>query len=134
MFKISFFNGVYYLLIKYIIFSFFLAFIGDRFKNIVINNAETTQEVFKLTLGYVLYILFYIVFLILLFCAPLYYILKIKKGIYFLILLIAFYVAEFFIYTQFFSPSDKTLGVYNTIIGILLMGIFFYKSIRLKLI
>lgn len=134
MFKISFFNGVYYLLIKYIIFSFFLAFIGDRFKNIVINNAETTQEVFKLTLGYVLYILFYIVILILLFCAPLYYILKIKKGIYFLILLIAFYVAEFFIYTQFFSPSDKTLGIYNTIIGILLMGIFFYKSIRLKLI
>ena len=132
MIKLSFLNSIFYLLVKYTVFFFILAFIGDRFKNAVINNAETSIEMIKLTVGYILYILIYEIFLVLLFCVPLYYILKIERWIYFLPLLIVFYCLEFFVYTYFYSPSDKMPGVYNAIIGILLLAIFFYQSIRLK--
>lgn len=132
MFKISFLNSACYLLVKYIVFLFILAFIGDRFKNAVINNAETTLELAKLTLGYILYILFYVAFLVLVFCAPLYYILQIKSGFYFLVLLIVFYVVEFFAYYHLFSPSDKSPSVYNTIIGLIFLNLFFYKQIKIK--
>jgi len=132
MFKISFLNSACYLLVKYIVFLFILAFIGDRFKNAVINNAETTLELAKLTLGYILYILFYVAFLVLVFCAPLYYILQIKSGLYFLVLLIVFYVVEFFAYYHLFSPSDKSPSVYNAIIGLIFLNLFFYKQIKIK--
>lgn len=134
MFKISFFNSVCYLLVKYIVFLFILAFIRDRFKNAVINNAETTLELVKLTLGYVLYILFYVAFLVLFFCAPLYYILQIKRGLYFLALLILFYVVEFYVYSYLFSSSDKSPSIYNTIIGLIFLNLFFYKQIQIKFV
>lgn len=134
MLKISFFNSIYYLLVKYIVFFFILAFIGDRFKNAVINNAETSLEMFKLTLGYALYILFAVFFLMLFFFGPLYYILKIKKGGYFLFLLTTFFAVEFFVYSYFCSPSDRMPGIYNAIIGVFLLIVFFYKQIRMKLL
>lgn len=134
MFKISFFNTIYYLLIKYVVFLFVLALIGNRFKNAVLDHAETTGELAKLTIGYILYVLFYIALLTLFFCVPLYYILKIKNGFYCVPLLIIFYVIEFFAYWHFFTPSDKLPSVYNTISGIVFLIFFFYSQIRLKFI
>jgi len=133
MFKISFFNTIYYLLVKYIVFVFILAFIGNRFKSAVTDHAETTSEFVKLTFGYILYVLFYIAILILFFCGPLYYSLQVKNGLYCLFLLVAFYAMEFFAYWYFFSPSDKLPSVYNTIIGVVFLFLFFYKQIRIKL-
>jgi len=129
MFKVSFLNGVFYLFVKYAVFFFILAFIENRFKDIVINNAETTTELIKLSLGYVLYILIYMFFLILFFSIPLYFILKIENKIYFVLSMIAFFVVEYFAYTYLFSPSDKLIGVYNLTIGIIVFVLFFYKSI-----
>ncbi|AZB33429.1 hypothetical protein EG351_07250 [Chryseobacterium bernardetii] len=83
MFKITLTNSFLYLIIKYIIFFSVLAFIGDRFKNIVLNNAETSTEMFKLTLNYILYVLIYMIPLILVFIFPLYFTLKIKKEYFF---------------------------------------------------
>jgi hypothetical protein len=62
MFKASFLNSICYLLLKYVVFFFILAFIGNRFQNAVINNANTLSEFMKLSLGYVLYILFFYIF------------------------------------------------------------------------
>ena len=132
MFKISFFKTIYYLLVKYIVFLFILAFIGNRFKSAVTDHAETTLELAKLTLGYVLYVLFAVILLIIFFCTPLYYSLQIKNGLLCVLLLIAFYVIEFFAYWYFFSPSDKLPSVYNTIVGIIFLNLFFYKQIRTK--
>lgn len=129
MFKVSFFNSVYYLFVKYAVFFFVLAFIGNRFKNAVINNAETTTELMKLSLGYVLYILFYMFFLVLFFSIPLHFIMKIENKIYFVLSMIAFFAIEYFSYTYLFSPSDKMIGIYNLIIGIVVFVLFYYKSI-----
>lgn len=133
MVKISFLKTVIYLLVKYIVFAFILAFIGDRFKSAVIDHAQTTSELTKLTIGYILYVLFYITILIIIFCAPLYFILQIKSGLYCIILLIAFYGVEFFVYWYGFTPSDVLPSLYNTIIGIVILPLFFYKQINAKL-
>ncbi|PRA90189.1 hypothetical protein CQ046_23370, partial [Chryseobacterium sp. MYb7] len=85
MLKVNLTNSFLYLLVKYFVFFFILAFVGDRFKSIVLDNAETSSEIFKLTLNYILYVAIYAIPLILIFGFPIYYILKIKKGIYFLL-------------------------------------------------
>ncbi|RMZ60373.1 hypothetical protein D1632_05395 [Chryseobacterium nematophagum] len=132
MFKVNLINSFLYLLVKYFIFFFILAFVGDRFKSIVLDNAETVSEIFKLTLNYILYVAIYAIPLILVFGFPLYYILKIRKGLYFVLSIILLFTIEYLIYTYFYAPSNKTLGIYNIIVGIILLGIFFYKSIRIK--
>ncbi|CAI8822775.1 conserved membrane hypothetical protein [Chryseobacterium sp. IT-36CA2] len=134
MFKITLTNSFLYLLVKYFVFFFILAFVGDRFKSIVLDNAETSSEIFKLTLNYILYVAIYAIPLILIFGFPLYYILKIKKGIYFLLCIILFFIVEYYIYTYLYASSNKILGIYNIIISIILLGIFFHKIIRSKFI
>ncbi|MDV2463438.1 hypothetical protein CMU11_15420 [Elizabethkingia anophelis] len=132
MFKVNLINSFLYLLVKYFIFFFILAFVGDRFKSIVLVNAETTSEIFKLTLNYILYVAIYAIPLILVFSFPLYYILKIRKGLYFVLSITLLFTVEYLIYTYLYAPSNKILGIYNIIVGIILLGIFFYKSIRIK--
>lgn len=132
MFKVNLINSFLYLLVKYFIFFFILAFVGDRFKSIVLDNAETASEIFKLTLNYILYVAIYAIPLILVFGFPLYYILKIRKGLYFVLSIILIFTIEYLIYTYLYAPSNKTLGIYNIIVGIILLGIFFFKSIWIK--
>ncbi|SMO49494.1 hypothetical protein SAMN06265350_102458 [Solitalea koreensis] len=132
MFKVRFLNSVLFLLIKYSVFFFIVAFMGGRFKTAVMDNASTSWEFFKLTLGYILYVLVYSIFLIALFCAPLYFILKIEKGFLFLLAAIVFYGIEFVVYTHFYSPSDRMLGIYNAIVGVVLLCVFFFTSIKHK--
>jgi len=134
MFKINLINSFLYLLIKYIVFFLILAFIGDRFKHVVIDNAETSSEIFKLTISYVVYILIFTIPMVLVFGFPLYYILKLKKKGSFIACIIIFYCTEYFVYT--FLNSQKYFydwnGIYNAVIGVILLGIFFYKSIRIE--
>jgi hypothetical protein len=132
MFKINFFRTVCYLSVKYIVFSIILAFIGNRFKEIVIDHAQTSSELIKLSLGYVLYILFYVAIMVVIFCAPLYYILLIKNGLNCLLLLVVFYAVEFLAYWYLFSPSDIFPAIYNAVIGIVFLNLFFYRQLVIK--
>jgi hypothetical protein len=131
MFKVSFFNSVCYLAVKYAVFFFVLAFMENRFKDIVINNAETTTELIKLTLGYILYVLFHMLLLILIFSIPLYFIMKIRSMVCFVLLMIVFFAVEYFVYT--WGTSQKYFydmnGIYNLIIGIIVFVLFYYKSL-----
>jgi len=126
--KNNFLKSVCYLFTKYILFFFLLAFLGDRFRNAVINNSETYTELIKLSLGYVLFVLMHILILVLLFSIPIYYILKIKNNIYFILSIIVFFIIEYFIYTYLFSPSDKILGIYNLLIGVVVFFLFLKKK------
>lgn len=134
MFKISLGNSFLYLILKYIVFFFILAFIGDRFRNIVIDNAETSSEIFKRTVGYVLYILLFIIPMVLVFVFPLYYILKIKKKLNFVFSVTLFFIVEYFVYVYWNSQKYfyDWNGIYNAIIGIVLLGVFFHKTICSK--
>lgn len=127
--KVSFFNSICYLFVKYAVFFFLLAFINDRFTNAVINNATTSIELIKLTIGYVLYILFYMFFIILLFTGPIYLIFRIRSKVYFILSIISFFCIEYFVYTYLSSPSNKVNGVYNLLIGVVVFVLFFRRQI-----
>ena len=134
MYKISYLNCVLFIFMKYSVFAFILAFIDDRFVKIVINNADTSLELIKLTIGYMLYILIHTILFILIFSLPLYFILKINNRIFFLFLIIIFFLIEYLAYL--WSTSQKYFqdinGVYNFIIGLVVFGIFFHKNIKQK--
>jgi hypothetical protein len=132
MFKINFVHTVYYLSAKYIIFFVILAFVRNRFQEVVINHAQTSSELFKLSLGYVLYVLFYIAIMVVIFCTPLYYIILIKNGLNCLLLLVAFYAIEFLAYWFLFSPSDIYMAVYNAVIGMVFLNLFFFQQLVVK--
>lgn len=134
MFKANFKGITIFLFIKYLMFFIILGFIGDRFKIAVINNSETSIELFKLTLGYLFYIILYSVPLILIFIIPFKYVLNIKRGGGFVLLLTILFTIEYVVYTHFYAPLDKILGLYNFLIGITLFLSIYYKEIRMKFI
>jgi len=65
------------------------------------------------------------------FTAPLYFVFKKKNTIYFTLIIIVFLVAEYFIYTYFASQANLMNGLYNEVIGLLMLFIFFFKYINL---
>jgi hypothetical protein len=132
MFKACFLNSICYLFLKYVVFFFILGFIDNRFQNAVINKADTLSEFAKLSLGYVLYILFYVCVLVLFLSIPLCFILQIKNKACFIISMIAFFTIEYVVYTYWFSPSNKITGIHNFIIGMLIFP-FFYRRLTRKL-
>ncbi|MBB2950105.1 hypothetical protein FHR29_000837 [Sphingobacterium sp. JUb56] len=132
MFKINGISVFIYLLLKYIVFFTVLAFVGDRFKHIVLDNATTHAEIFKLSLDYTLYVIIYIIPMILIMFFPLQFILTFKSTRWFIFFILLLYIAEYFIYTYLYASSDKSLGVYNLVIGVIILWIFFYKSIIIK--
>jgi len=132
MYKNNRLNIFIYLFVKYIVFFIVLAFISDRFKNNVVDNAVTSREMFKLTGQYIMYVLIYTLPLVLIFIFPLYHILIIKRTKFFIIYIILLFSSEYIIYTYLYASSNKILGIYNLGIGVILLWLFFYKSILIK--
>lgn len=131
MFRPKFINVVLYLFVKYILFALILAFEDERFKSLVIDNTQNTHEIFMNSLDYLLAVLFFTFCLILIFSLPIYLSLKVKRGIYFTPLIIIIFVAEYFIYTYLASQVDLMNGVYNAILSLLFLLVFFFKHIKL---
>lgn len=122
-------NILLYLLAKYSVFFFILSFKGDRFKKMVLVNSENTQDFFINLFYYLIYVLIFIIFLILIFSAPVYYSLKQKKIITFVSVLSLILLIEYLVYTLLASRTDLWNGIYNAIISLLFLGLFFYKYI-----
>lgn len=130
MFKVSFFKIISYLLLKYTIFFFILSFFENRFQNAVINNAKTSVEFVKLSFGYMLYVFFHMIILILLFSVPLYFVLTIRNRVFIILMIVVLFFMEYLIYSYLFSPSNYVNGIYNAIVGIVVFVLFFYKQIK----
>lgn len=105
-----------------------LAFFNNRFKSLVIDNAQNTEGFTSNIFYYILYILIFSVISSLIFSIPLFFIFKVK-GVYFLLLIGLFLIAEYFLYTYSASPSDLMNGVYNLGLSLLFLFVFFYKYI-----
>jgi len=131
MLKPKFFNIILFLFVKYIVFALVLAVMEDRFKLLVINNSDNKQELISNSFYYLLYVLVFIVAFILVFSAPIYFTFKVKRVIYFVLLMIAILIAEYILYV--YLNSQKYLfdndGIYNAIISILFLLLFFYRYI-----
>jgi len=133
MFKVRFIYCVLFLLIKYLIFFFILAFLDNRFKSIVLENANSNAELVSGLLGYIMYLLFYSSLLVVMFSCPFFLVLKIKRKNYFLFGILCFFIIEYLLYTYLFSPSDFTLGIYNLLVGFILFWLLFRIEIIQKL-
>ncbi|SFO17571.1 hypothetical protein SAMN05421741_12410 [Paenimyroides ummariense] len=110
--KNDFLKCVYYLFLKYALYFVVLAFAGDRFKESVISDSTTNEELFKLTVGYILFVLLYTLILIAFFSLPLYLILRLKNKIAFLLFLVLFFILRYIIY----EDKNNINGLKDTII------------------
>jgi len=131
MLKPKFLNILLFLFVKYVVFFVILAFIGDRFKSLVIKNSDNTRELISNTGYYSLYILFYTLIGMIVFALPIYFTFRVKSPIFFVLLISAILIAEYFFYTYMASTTNLMNGVYNGIISILLLLLFFYRHIAL---
>jgi len=127
MMKTTFKNVLLYIFLKYLIFYVFLMFKNSNYALIRLQDLKTMTD----WLYYLWIFLFLPAISAILFTAPIYYSFRAKRAIYFILLISAVLVAEYFLYTYFASESDLMNGVYNGIISILLFLLFFYRNIGL---
>ncbi len=126
MFKPKFLNIICYFFVKYIAFYVLLMFKNHDFTLTNISELKNSRDWFY----YLWLFLFLPVLNCLIFSAPIYFTFKIKNGIYFVLLMSAILIAEYFLYTYFASEADLKNGIYNAIISILFLFLFFYKHMR----
>jgi hypothetical protein len=131
MLRPKFVNILFYLFVKYFLFFLILGLTENRFKSLVIGNSESIQETFLNFLNYFVYVLIFILVLVLIFCAPFYFVLKIKKVFYFIPLLALVVASEYFLYTYLASQLNLINGAYNSALTILFLFFFFIKHIKL---
>jgi hypothetical protein len=121
----------FYLFVKYSVFAVVLALLDNRFKSLVIDNADNNpSSLFWGTFQYSFEVVAFILLMVLILTAPIYFSFKIKKALYFWIAQITIFISEYFIYTQLASTSDLKNGLYNVLISVLLFPLFFFKHIR----
>lgn len=130
--NIKFINVILYSVVRYLTFFIILAFVGNRFKLIVIDNSENGKEIFSNTLYYFLSFADILVLFTFIFSIPLYFLIKKVKGVFFIMLYFILLSIEYISYTYLASPSDLNNGIYNTIIGVLFLFLFFYKYLKIS--
>ena len=130
MLKISYFNIFLYIFVKYIAFYAFMMFRNNDFTLIRINELKRFEDWYY----YLWIFLFLPIINSLIFSVPIYFSFKAKNPIYFFVFIIIILLGEYFLYTYFASESDLMNGVYNGIISLLFLNIFFFKQIRSKFV
>lgn len=125
MLKVSFLNIALYYLTKYVAFYVLLMFKNKKYDLLKVGNISSGQDLFY----YLWIFLFLPVVGIILFSVPLYYSFKVINVTYFSLIIVAVLVVEYFVYTYLASQSDLMNGVYNGIISVVFLLIFFYKAI-----
>jgi hypothetical protein len=125
MLKISFLNIIFYFFIKYVALYVLMMFKNNNYAFLEVSNIKSGQDLFY----YLWMFLFLPMVNMILFSAPLYYSLKTNSVLYFLLIIAGYLVAEYFVYTYLASQKDLTNGVYNGIISIAFLLLFFYKPI-----
>lgn len=130
--KASYLNILLTLVLKYLAFFVLLAFFDNRFKSIVIDNAENQKELFFNSLQYLFYIIIVGVGFAFPFSIPFYFSMHIKNKYLFIILFLTTLVTEYFAYTYMASENDKINGVYNEVISILFFLVTYWKIVLSK--
>lgn len=123
-------NILLYLFLKYIV---FCAFIMIKNNNLRLLQIKTISDLGNSILYFLLMIMPLILLNMVLFSAPIYFSFKLKNIIHFTLIIISFLVAEYFLYTYLTSQNSFINGVYNGIISVLFLFLFFFKEIRMLL-
>lgn len=121
-------NILIYLFTKYLVFYTYLMFRNNDFRLLEIDNLKGGGS-----FTYFFYVMLPLpITCMILFSAPIYYSFKVRSWIYFLLIIAATFIAEYFFYVFFTSGQHPDVtGIYNGIISIVLLFLFFFKHIVL---
>lgn len=129
MLKPTFLNIFFNVFLKFLIFYLLLMVTNKEFKLLQLSNIRNGEDLFY----YLWLVLFFPIVDMILFSIPLYFSLKTKKTLIFLIGIIAILLIEYFAYTYFTSQKLINRDAFlKVIINAFLLTLFFYKTIRLK--
>lgn len=125
MLRPAFKNIILFFFLKYFIFYIFLMFRNNDYTFVQIGSLRNGEDVFY----YLWMFLFLPVLCIILFSVPIYFAFKLKNMIYFILLVGGFLIAEYFLYTHYASQADLMNGIYNGLIGLLVLLLLFFRII-----
>ena len=128
MFKAKIRNIFFFFLIKYLVLYILFMFKNNDYSLIQLNRIKNSQDV----IYYLWIFLFLPVVNFVLFGIPIYYLFKIKNGLYFLLLMSSIFIAEYFIYTYPASSNNLKNGLYNGIISAIVFCAIFYRTVSSK--
>jgi hypothetical protein len=131
MLQPTFRNVILFVLVKYILFAIILAFIDNRFYTIVTLNSKNSREFINYTIYYAGEILIVIIFFELLFSLPIYFAFKIKRGEYFVFVIVIIFILDYFAYS-YLNSLNLNDSLYNLFSSILFSLLFFYRAILNK--
>lgn len=126
MFRPVFLSIVLYFFMKYLAFYMLLMFKNSDFYLLETGSIKTSGDLFY----YLWLFLFLPVVCTAIFSVPLYFSFRVHNVIYFFLIVSLILVAEYFVYTYFASQADLVNGLYNALISILFLLLFFFRSIR----
>ncbi|MFC4230616.1 hypothetical protein ACFOW1_01850 [Parasediminibacterium paludis] len=125
MLKPKYINILIFYVSKYIFFFIFLMFKYKDYRVLEINELKDFADWFL----YLWLFLFLPIACSIIFGIPMYYIFKINNNIYMASLLSAVIVGEYFFYTNFASQLDLNNGIYNVVLSVVFLFLFFFKEI-----
>lgn len=65
-----------------------------------------------------------------LFAVPLYFILRIRRSLYIVILILVVFAIEYYLYTYLASELDLMNGIYNEVIGLIIFILLFFNHLK----
>ena len=126
MFRPIFLSIVFYFFIKYLIFYVFMMFRNNNFYLLEVSSIKNGEDLFY----YLWLFLFLPVVCIVIFSVPLYFAFRVNNVLYFFLIAGLVLVGEYFVYTYFASQTDLLNGIFNAVISVLFLLLFFFRSIR----
>lgn len=90
-----------------------------------VNEIKNGEDLFY----YLWLFLFLPIVCMVIFSTPVYFLFQVKRPIYFTLIIIAVLVAEYLFYTWSASQADLMNGVFNGLISVVFLLLFFYRYI-----
>lgn len=124
--KASFVKIFLFWLAKYAAFYVFMMFKTGNYAFIKIYEIKNGEDLFY----YLWIFLFLPVISFMIFSVPMYLSFRVKNLVYYVLIMVAILGTEYFLYTSLASQADLMNGIYNGIISVLFLLLFFFRHIR----
>jgi hypothetical protein len=125
MLKPTVLNILLFWFVKYIAYYVLLMFKNNNYALLKVNEIKNGGDLFY----YLWLFLFLPVVCMIVFSAPVYFSFRVKRLIYFALIIAVILIAEYLFYTWSASQANLMNGVYNGIISLLLLLLFFFRHI-----
>lgn len=125
MLKPTVLNILLFWLVKYIALYIFLMFKNGNYALLKVHELKSGEDLFY----YLWLFLFLPVMCMIVFSAPMYLSFKVKNLIYYVLIMMVILLAEYFLYTWLASQANLMNGLYNGIISVVFLLLFFRKQL-----